>query len=176
MIAGREPLGARWRQGSTGHEIMDMRMIGHIPRPGVQDPNQAELSAEELAVHGQGFQSGSGGPEEQVIHEVLVRAGHRPQFLGQGSPCPLQGVFIEKLDVAQGNGTGTARVMRDVFEIEKVGTEFFLRNIVGGLVVMLRQLADGPDIHLLGPCGQASELQVFDHPLAQLSHGYTSCT
>jgi hypothetical protein len=57
MIAGREPLGARWRQGSTGHAIMDMRMIGHIPRPGVQDPNHAELSAEELGVQARAFKA-----------------------------------------------------------------------------------------------------------------------
>jgi hypothetical protein len=85
-------------------------------------------------------------------------------------------VLIEKLDAAQGDGTGTARVVLDVLEIEAVGTAFLLRDAVGGLVVMLRQLADGPDVHLLGPCGQATELQVFDHPLAQLSHGYASCT
>ena len=66
--------------------------------------------------------------------------------------------------------------MRNVLEREEVITEFYLRDAVGGLVVMLRELADSPDIHLLGPCGQASELQVFEHPLAQLSHGDTSCT
>jgi hypothetical protein len=64
----------------------------------------------------------------------------------------------------------------DVLEIEEVITEFFLRDTVRGLVVMLRQLADSPDIHLLGPFREASELQVFDHPSAQLSHGDTSCT
>jgi hypothetical protein len=64
MLAGREPWGALRRQGSTGHEIMDMGRIGHVPRPGVQDPNHAELSAEEWGVQGQGFQRGSGGWEE----------------------------------------------------------------------------------------------------------------
>jgi hypothetical protein len=77
---------------------------------------------------------------------------------GQGGPCPRQGVFIDKLDAAQGNGTGTARVGLDVFEIETGGPEFFLGDAVGGLVVMRRQWADGPDLHLLGPCGQASEV------------------
>jgi hypothetical protein len=82
-IAGREPLGALWRQGSTGHEIMAMRMRGHSPRPGVQDPHQAALSAAALGGHGQGFQSGSGGLEAQVIQEVWVSAGPWPQCLGQ---------------------------------------------------------------------------------------------
>jgi hypothetical protein len=85
-------------------------------------------------------------------------------------------VLIEKLEAAQGDGTGTARVVLDVREREAGVTEFFLRDAMGGLVVMRRQLADGPDVHLLGPFGQASEWQVFDPPLAPLSHGSTSCT
>ena len=51
----------------------------------------------------------------------------------------------------------------------------FLREAVGGLVVMVRQLPDGPDLPLLGPFGQASQLPVFNHPLAQWRHGSTSC-
>jgi hypothetical protein len=37
---------------------------------------------------------------------------------GQRGPCPPQGVLIKKLDAAQGDGTGTARVVLDVLEIE----------------------------------------------------------
>jgi hypothetical protein len=95
---------------------------------------------------------------------------------GQGRPFARSGVGIEKLDAAQGDGTGAPGVVLNVLEIEEVITECYLRDAVGGLVVVLRELVDSPDIHLLGPCGQASELQVFNHPLAQLSHGDTSCT
>ena len=77
---------------------------------------------------------------------------------GPRGPLSPQGVLIEKLDTAQGDGTSAARVMPDVFEIEEVVAQFFLGDAVGGLVAMLRQLADGPDLHLLGPCGQAAEL------------------
>jgi hypothetical protein len=83
MRAGRAPWGALRRQGAPGHEIMDMRRIGQIPRPGVQDPTPAERSAEDLWVQGQGFQRGRGGLAAQGIHEVWVRAGHRPQCRGQ---------------------------------------------------------------------------------------------
>ena len=41
---------------------------------------------------------------------------------------------------------------------------------------MFSELANSPDIGLLSPFGQASELDVLDHPLLQWSHGYTSCT
>jgi hypothetical protein len=77
---------------------------------------------------------------------------------GQRGPLSRQGGRIDKLDTAQGDGTGAARVRLDGFEIEAVVAPFFLCEAVGGLVVMLRPLADGPDSHLLGPCGQASEL------------------
>jgi hypothetical protein len=55
----------------------------------------------------------------------------------------------------------------DVLEGEDVGTEFCLRDTRRGLVGMVRQVADGPDIHLLGSFGQPAELQVFEPPLAQ---------
>jgi hypothetical protein len=77
---------------------------------------------------------------------------------GQRGPWSRQGVLRETRETAQGDGTGAARVMLDVFKIEEVVAPFCLGDAVGGLVVMLRQLADGPDRPLLGPCGQASEL------------------
>jgi hypothetical protein len=78
----------------------------------------------------------------------------------------VEGLVEEALETAQGGGTGTARVGLDVLESEAVVAEFFLGDAVGGLVRRLRQLADSPDIHRLGPCGQASEWQVFEQPLA----------
>jgi hypothetical protein len=66
--------------------------------------------------------------------------------------------------------------VRDVFAREAVVAEFFLREAVGGLVVRLGPLADGPDRQLLGPCGQASAVQVFEHPSAPCGHGAISCT
>src|SRR6266852_4602224 len=58
---------------------MDMWMRGHIPGPGVQDPSHADLSAQVCGVQGEGFQGGRGGLKEQVVQEVLVRAGQGPQ-------------------------------------------------------------------------------------------------
>jgi hypothetical protein len=95
---------------------------------------------------------------------------------GQGRPFARSGVGIEKLDAAQGDGTGAPGVVLNVLEREEVITECYLRDAVGGLVVVLRELGDSPDLPLLGPGGQASELPVFNHPLAQLSHGETACT
>jgi hypothetical protein len=94
---------------------------------------------------------------------------------GQRGPFLAQGVLIAKLDAAQGAGPGTARVGRDVRAREAGGTAFLRRDAVGGLVVMLRRLADGPEVQLLGPFGQATEWPVFEQPLAPLSHGDASC-
>jgi len=52
----------------------------------------------------------------------------------------------------------------------------FLRHRIGGLMVMCRQVAHGPDIHLLGSLGQAAEWEILDQTLAQWGQGYTSCT
>jgi hypothetical protein len=150
--------------------------LGNLQVGAFLKPQAAGVAGDETHPVAQQFQvrqNGAGLFDTDDDREFLFPWGseecQRGQFL-------VQGVFIEKLDAAQGHGTGTARVVLDVLEIEEVVTEFFLRDAVGGLVLVLRQLADGPDVHLLGPCGQASVLQVGDHPLAQLSHGYTSCT
>jgi hypothetical protein len=83
-----------------------------------------------------------------------------------GCPFALPGGCGETREAAQGDGTGTTGVVRDVLEREEVGPEFVLRDAVGGLVVMVRPLPDGPDLHLLGPFGQASALQICNHLLA----------
>jgi hypothetical protein len=61
-----------------------MGMRGHISGPGVKHPDHADLPAEVFRVQGESLQGGSGGLKEQVVHAVLVRAGHRPSCLGQG--------------------------------------------------------------------------------------------
>jgi hypothetical protein len=41
-------------------------------------------------------------------------------------------------------------------------------------VIVLRQLAHRPDVHLLSPLRQAPELETLDHSLTKFGHGYTS--
>jgi len=101
LRARREPRRALRREGPTGHEIMEMRMRSHIPRPRVQDSEQAELSAAVVGGHGQGLPGGSGGLEAQGVEAVLRRAGHRAQFRGPRTgdqtrgdgPAPLPWLF-----------------------------------------------------------------------------------
>jgi hypothetical protein len=92
---------------------------------------------------------------------VLLGGPHK----GQRRPRPLEGMLVEKRDAAQRDGAGAACVVLDVLDVEAGGAQFFRRNLRRGLVLMVCQLAHGPDIHLLGPLGQAAELQVCDQAL-----------
>ena len=40
---------------------------------------------------------------------------------------------------------------------------------------MFSELADGPDLGVLSPCGETSELDILDHALLQWGHGAASC-
>jgi len=60
-----------------------MRMVRHLPGPGVENADQANLSSHVFGVQGEGLQGGSGGLKEQIVHALLVRAGERAQCLGQ---------------------------------------------------------------------------------------------
>jgi hypothetical protein len=95
---------------------------------------------------------------------------------GQRGPCPSQGVRIKKRAATEGDGPGTARVVLNGLEREDILTPRFRSAAVRGLVRVRGQLPNGADIPLLGPFGQAAELQGCDHPLAQWGHGSPSWT
>jgi hypothetical protein len=41
-------------------------------------------------------------------------------------------------------------------------------------MIVLSQLAHGPDVHFLSTLGHAPELETLDHSPSQFCHGYTS--
>jgi hypothetical protein len=86
----------------------------------------------------------------------------------------LQGALKEKLDPAEGDGGGRARVLLDVLEVKKVLPEFFLGDVVRGSVIMFGQLAHGSDVRLLSSLRQSSELETLDYSLSQFGHDDTS--
>ncbi|MCI0624145.1 MAG: hypothetical protein L0387_21265 [Acidobacteria bacterium] len=61
--------------------------------------------------------------------------------------------------------------MFHMLDVEKVRAEFFVADLIGRLVVRLGELADGPDIDVLGARRPAAQLQVFDPALLQWGHG-----
>jgi hypothetical protein len=80
---GGKPLHALWGQSAARDKIMDMRMIGQVPGPGVEDADHTDLPAEIVRVQGEGLESSRRGLKEQVVEQLLVRAGARAQFLRQ---------------------------------------------------------------------------------------------
>ncbi len=82
-------------------------------------------------------------------------------------------MLIEELDAAYCDGGSGPRVMLDILEKEEVVSEFFVRDEVRGLVVMLGELTDGSDVAFLSAVGVSSELKRL-WSLAKFGHGYTS--
>lgn len=62
-----------------------MGVVGQLPAPGVQDPEEAGLvSADELRVVGERFDGPGGRREQGVVAEALMAAEEGPEGLGDG--------------------------------------------------------------------------------------------
>ena len=187
----RDPILAQPFPRPLGHG--DIPSFPTLPVADVdQQASAVEIAHLELGAFLQAQPTGGGRGEAHAVagpshagETPLARLAaeeHRQLFLAwrthqaQGGPIALERMVEEELETAQGEGPGTARGVRDVLAREDVVAECFLGDAVGGLVLRLRQLADSPDIPLLGPGGQASELPVFDQPLASWGDGDPSCT
>ncbi len=53
--------------------------------------------------------------------------------------------------------------MLDVREVEKVLTQFFVGDVLGGFAIVLGQLLHSMHVGFLGLFGQAAQLHVLDH-------------
>ncbi len=79
-------------------------------------------------------------------------------FLG---PRTVEGLFPEHLDGADGLRAGLAGNFLMLFEMDAVLAEVFGREQVGGLVVMLTQLAKAGVVGLLGAGTDGQEFQII---------------
>ena len=84
MMVGREPGTVIGGQPTGRDEIVNVRMVGQVASPGVQDTDQTELSADKTGVLGQMLCRSCRGTKEQVIDKRLVTAGDWAQGGGQG--------------------------------------------------------------------------------------------
>ena len=73
----------------------------------------------------------------------------------EGGPVALEGVFEEELDATQRDGIGAARVFFDILDREEVLSGFLLSDQIGGFMMVLSQLAHGPEVHFLCALGEA---------------------
>ncbi len=95
------------------------------------------------------------------------RFGRGPDHF-EDRPLAFEGLLVEELDTAQGDGDTGARPLLEVLDVKEIVAQFFFGDLVRRLVVMLGELAYGTDLHLLCALGQAGKLQVFDQAAAQL--------
>ncbi len=71
--------------------------------------------------------------------------------------------MVEELDPTQGDGAGTPGPFLDILDMEEVVPELFFSDLIGGFVIVLGKLPNGPNIHLLSALSITFELKVIDH-------------
>jgi hypothetical protein len=79
VMVSSEPGSVIGGQPTSGDEIVNVRMVGQVASPGVQDTDQTELSADKAGVLGQMLCCSYRGLKEQVIDKRLVTAGEWAQ-------------------------------------------------------------------------------------------------
>ena len=88
----------------------------------------------------------------------LIEAQDRGQGLDplgfeqtNGGPVPLEGILIEELDAAEGNGTGHPGPAGDIGAVEEILPQLLIRDQVGGLMIVFSQFAHGSGVRFLSP-------------------------
>ena len=88
----------------------------------------------------------------------------------QDSEFPLQCDLNEELDPAKRDRRGGSRVLLYIRHVKKILSNLLLCDPIGGPLIVVGQLADCPNIHLLRPLRFPSKNQVFKHTSSQFSH------
>lgn len=101
-------------------------------------------------------------------HRELLLSGSPDE--GERTPVTLQSVLEEKLDATKSDGAGGTGEFLDILEIEEILAKLFFRDQIGRFIAVFGKLAHCPDVHLLRRLGQAPELEIFGHPLAEFHH------
>jgi hypothetical protein len=83
VLGGGEPFFAIFRDATPRDEIMEMRVVREIARPGMEDPHHPNETADESGIFGELEQSLRGGFEKEVVEEFLVGTGQVSEFTGK---------------------------------------------------------------------------------------------
>ncbi len=92
----------------------------------------------------------------------------------QSAPLALESMLEEEFDAAKSNGAGRTGELFDIFEVEEILAKVFFGDQIGRFLAVFGKLAHCPNVHLLSRFGQAPELQIFGHSLAEFHHCITS--
>jgi len=149
------------------------------PPVDVLDPEVGALEAAEPArVDGEEADAEAGVAHLGEDLPDLVAAeddGELPGPPGSGDvedpPRAPEGLLVEELDAAQGEGVGAVGDLLDRGEVEEVAADVLLRELGGRAVVEGGELGDGPDVGPDGVVGVAGKRKVLDHATAQRGHG-----
>jgi hypothetical protein len=68
-----------------------------------------------------------------------------------GGPIPLEGMLIEELDAAEGDGTCYPGPSGDIGAVKEILAQFLIGDQVGGLMIVFSQFADGSGVGFLSP-------------------------
>lgn len=83
-VAGDQEVRIRWHapgapvvlEAAGGDEQVDVRVVGEVAPPGVEDSEDAEGRTDPARIVGQGLEGVRGLADQQVVHHTLVRTSH----------------------------------------------------------------------------------------------------
>jgi hypothetical protein len=144
------------QEGAVGIDVTDLQAEGfaQTQAAGV-DRGQGDAMIE--GFHAAQDLADLGGGEDDGEFELGGGAGE----LDFGGPGTLEGFFPEELDGADRLGGRLAGEAAFGLEVKEVLAEFLGRDEVGGLGVMLTELADAGPVRLLGTGQEREEAQVL---------------
>jgi hypothetical protein len=122
-----------------------------------------------------------GDPDHAENAPDLVAAQHHGELLlalgsrhVEDGPWARERLLVEELDPAEGDGVGAAGDLLDGGQVEQVLAHVLLAQQIWRRPMESGELGDGADVGLHGAVGQAAQLEILDHALAQGRHGVLS--
>jgi hypothetical protein len=72
-----------WRQSKRWYQIVDVGVVAHLARPGLQDAQHANLPAQEARILGELLERRCGRAKQQGIDRLRLLSSERTQLGGQ---------------------------------------------------------------------------------------------
>src|SRR5215469_13772599 len=94
-------------------------------------------------------------------------------FFCEQWPVVAQGLEVEELQAGDEGFEGSFGDAQLIADVEEVVFDVAFAEVIGRDQVVGSELANGPDIQLLGALTQASEVHVADHTVTEVGHGDT---
>ena len=107
------------------------------------------------------------GPEDSF--DLIATEDDRQLFFlfgtdkGEGCPFFFEGLGVEELNAAQGNGRGGSGPFSDILVVEEIPSELVFGNLVRRFCVVFGQLPNRTHVHFDSAFGHATKLHVLDH-------------